>query len=73
MSGRAGGKLKPLKASFLFSTAPKKDKKEETDEEKAFKEKQKQEAAALKNARDKALKGGPLGTGNSGIKKSGKK
>lgn len=53
--------------------APKKDKKEETDEEKAFKEKQKQEAAALKNARDKALKGGPLGTGNSGIKKSGKK
>ncbi|KDQ33729.1 hypothetical protein PLEOSDRAFT_1099689 [Pleurotus ostreatus PC15] len=67
MSGRAGGKLKPLKASFLFN------KKEETDEEKAFKEKQKQEAAALKNARDKALKGGPLGTGNSGIKKSGKK
>ncbi|KAF9492261.1 translation machinery associated TMA7 [Pleurotus eryngii] len=66
MSSRAGGKLKPLKA-------PKKDKKEETDEEKAFKEKQKQEAAALKNARDKALKGGPLGTGNSGIKKSGKK
>ncbi|KAF4578628.1 hypothetical protein EYR40_001220 [Pleurotus pulmonarius] len=58
---------------LVAQVAPKKDKKEETEEEKAFKEKQKQEAAALKNARDKALKGGPLGTGNSGIKKSGKK
>lgn len=63
MSSRAGGKLKPLKViSFLtqvrrssFSTmqAPKKEKKEETEEEKAFKEKQKQNDAALKAARDK--------------------
>ncbi|KAJ8507178.1 hypothetical protein ONZ45_g10428 [Pleurotus djamor] len=78
MSGRAGGKLKPLKVDLLASylnpslilrKAPKKDKKEETEEDKAFKDKQKQEAAALKAAKDKALKGGPLGSGSSGIKK----
>ncbi|KAK0197473.1 uncharacterized protein ARMOST_07807 [Armillaria ostoyae] len=63
MSGRQGGKLKPLKA-------PKKDKKEETEDEVAFKEKKKAEAEALKAARDKALKGGAPG---GGIKKSGKK
>ncbi|KAI0320506.1 translation machinery associated TMA7 [Amylostereum chailletii] len=64
MSGRQGGKLKPLKA-------PKKDKKDEDEEDAAFKERKKQEAAALKAARDKALKGGaPVG---GGIKKSGKK
>ncbi|KAK0240495.1 translation machinery associated TMA7 [Armillaria borealis] len=63
MSGRQGGKLKPLKA-------PKKDKKEETEDEVAFKEKKKAEADALKAARDKALKGGAPG---GGIKKSGKK
>ncbi|KAK0502906.1 translation machinery associated TMA7 [Armillaria luteobubalina] len=63
MSGRQGGKLKPLKA-------PKKDKKEETEDEIAFKEKKKAEAEALKAARDKALKGGAPG---GGIKKSGKK
>ncbi|KAK0228207.1 translation machinery associated TMA7 [Armillaria fumosa] len=63
MSGRQGGKLKPLKA-------PKKDKKEETEDEVAFKEKKKVEAEALKAARDKALKGGAPG---GGIKKSGKK
>ncbi|KAH7927732.1 translation machinery associated TMA7 [Leucogyrophana mollusca] len=60
---RQGGKLKPLKA-------PKKDKKDEDDEDKAFKERQKAEEAAVKAARDKALKGGPPG---GGIKKSGKK
>ncbi|KAH7889965.1 translation machinery associated TMA7 [Phlebopus sp. FC_14] len=60
---RQGGKLKPLKT-------PKKDKKEEDEDDKAFKERQKAEAAALKVARDKAVKGGPPG---GGIKKSGKK
>ncbi|KAI0928232.1 hypothetical protein AcV7_009148 [Taiwanofungus camphoratus] len=63
MSGRQGGKAKPLKA-------PKKDKKEVTEDEAAFKEKKKQEEAALKAARDKAAKGGAPG---GGIKKSGKK
>ncbi|KAK0210419.1 translation machinery associated TMA7 [Desarmillaria ectypa] len=63
MSGRQGGKLKPLKA-------PKKEKKEETEDEVAFKEKKKAEADALKSAREKALKGGAPG---GGIKKSGKK
>ncbi|PPQ78192.1 hypothetical protein CVT25_015525 [Psilocybe cyanescens] len=66
MSGRQGGKLKPLKA-------PKKaGKAEETEEEIAFKAKKKQEEDALKAAREKAIgKSGPLLGG--GIKKSGKK
>ncbi|KAL0947291.1 hypothetical protein HGRIS_013411 [Hohenbuehelia grisea] len=84
MSGRQGGKLKPLKVRrFQFADvgsiqishclqAPKKDKKEEDEEDKAFKEKQKADQAALKAAKDKALKGGPMGS-NTGIKKSGKK
>ncbi|KAJ3737405.1 translation machinery associated TMA7 [Lentinula guzmanii] len=66
MSGRQGGKLKPLKA-------PKKEKKDDNEDDKAYKEKQKAEQAALKAAKDKvlvALKGGPPG---GGIKKSGKK
>jgi hypothetical protein len=63
MSSRQGGKLKPMKA-------PKKEKVEETEEEKAFKDKKKADLAAQKEARDKALKGGPPG---GGIKKSGKK
>ncbi|KAJ4488324.1 translation machinery associated TMA7 [Lentinula aciculospora] len=63
MSGRQGGKLKPLKA-------PKKDKREEDEEDKAFKDRTKAEQAALKAAKDKALKGGAPG---GGIKKSGKK
>jgi len=91
MSTRQGGKLKPLKvveyvdgdiADLTISQAPKKDKKEETEDEKAFKEKKKADAEALKTARDKgrqlhncgltrltcaALKGGPLVGG--GIKK----
>ncbi|KZT58434.1 translation machinery associated TMA7 [Calocera cornea HHB12733] len=64
MSGRQGGKLKPLKA-------PKKEKVEEDDEAKAFKAKQKADAAALKSAQEKAKQHGPLVGG--GIKKSGKK
>ncbi|KZV94051.1 hypothetical protein EXIGLDRAFT_527588 [Exidia glandulosa HHB12029] len=50
MSGRQGGKLKPLKAA-------KKDKAEETEEEKAFKAKQKEDQKALKDAAAKAAKG----------------
>ncbi|KAI0637258.1 translation machinery associated TMA7-domain-containing protein [Trametes polyzona] len=46
MASRQGGKLKPLKA-------PKKDKKDMDEDEIAFKEKKKQEEAALKAARDK--------------------
>ncbi|KAH9043402.1 coiled-coil domain-containing protein 72 [Lactarius hengduanensis] len=64
MSGRQGGKLKPLKA-------PKKDKKEEDEDAAAFKAKKKEEAEALKAAKEKALKSGPMVGG--GIKKSGKK
>ncbi|KAG1730578.1 translation machinery associated TMA7 [Suillus lakei] len=60
---RQGGKLKPLKA-------PKKEHKDEDEEDKAFKERKKAEEAALKTARDKAVKGGAPG---GGIKKSGKK
>ncbi|KAF8479255.1 translation machinery associated TMA7 [Russula ochroleuca] len=63
MSGRQGGKLKPLKA-------PKAAKKEDDEEDIALKAKKKAEADALKAAKDKALKGGPPG---GGIKKSGKK
>jgi len=63
MSGRQGGKLKPLKA-------PKKEKADETEEDKVFKAKQREEAAKLKDAQSKAAKGGPPG---GGIKKSGKK
>ncbi|THV08035.1 hypothetical protein K435DRAFT_176991 [Dendrothele bispora CBS 962.96] len=48
MSGRQGGKLKPLKAA-------KKDKKEETEDDAAFKDKKKAEEAALKAAREKGL------------------
>ncbi|KAK9358263.1 putative coiled-coil domain-containing protein 72 [Lipomyces starkeyi] len=64
MSGRQGGKAKPLKA-------PKKERKDVDQEDKAFLEKKKAEAAARKEMAAKASKGGPLVTG--GIKKSGKK
>jgi len=64
MSGRAGGKQKPLKQ-------PKKAKKDEDEEDKAFKEKQKKAAAEEKAMAEKARGRGPLATG--GIKKSGKK
>lgn len=64
MSGRDGGKKKPLKA-------PKKDSKEMDDDEIAFKQKQKEQQKALEAAKDKASQKGPLAQG--GIKKSGKK
>ncbi|XP_070705999.1 translation machinery-associated protein 7 [Pempheris klunzingeri] len=63
MSGREGGKKKPLKA-------PKKQAKEMDDDEMAFKQKQKDEQKAIDALKAKAAKG-PLG--GSGIKKSGKK
>jgi len=64
MSGRQGGKLKPLKAA-------KKEKKEEDEDDIAFKAKQKADTEALKKAQEKAKQGGPMG--GAGIKKSGKK
>ncbi|CCX14900.1 translation machinery associated TMA7 [Pyronema domesticum] len=64
MSGRQGGKAKPLKA-------PKKVKAVLDDEDHAFKEKQKKEAAERKALAEQAKQKGPLTGG--GIKKSGKK
>ncbi|KAI5815741.1 translation machinery associated TMA7 [Pyronema omphalodes] len=64
MSGRQGGKAKPLKA-------PKKVKAELDDEDLAFKERQKKEAAERKALAEQAKQKGPLTGG--GIKKSGKK
>ncbi|ETN58935.1 translation machinery-associated protein 7 homolog [Anopheles aquasalis] len=64
MSGREGGKKKPLKA-------PKKESGELDEEDMAFKQKQKEQQKALEAAKQKATKGGPLLQG--GIKKSGKK
>ncbi|XP_045146779.1 translation machinery-associated protein 7-like [Echinops telfairi] len=63
MSGREGGKKKPLKQ-------PKKQNKEMDEEEKAFKPKQKEEQKKLEELKAKARGKGPLATG--GIKKSGK-
>ncbi|KAB5539510.1 translation machinery associated TMA7 [Coniochaeta sp. 2T2.1] len=74
--GRDGGKAKPLKA-------PKKEKKELDDEDKAFLDKKRAgtylatthastEEKARKDLAAKAGKG-PLNTGAQGIKKSGKK
>ncbi|KAF9889964.1 hypothetical protein FE257_006838 [Aspergillus nanangensis] len=63
---REGGKVKPLKAA-------KKQQKDLDDEDVAFKERQKAEAAAKKAMLDKAKGKGPLNTGSQGIKKSGKK
>jgi len=64
MSGREGGKKKPLKA-------PKKESKEVDDDEMQMKQKQKEQAKALAELKAKAAQKGPLG--GSGIKKSGKK
>lgn len=64
MSGRDGGKKKPLKA-------PKKDQKELDDDDVAHKQKMKEQAKALNEAKAKASQKGPLTGG--GIKKSGKK
>lgn len=65
MSGREGGKKKPLKAP------KKKDSKVLDEEDVAFKQKQKEQQKALAEAAKKASQKGPLVTG--GIKKSGKK
>ncbi|KAK9503483.1 hypothetical protein O3M35_010029 [Rhynocoris fuscipes] len=64
MSGREGGKKKPLKA-------PKKDNREVTDDDLAAKQKQKEQQKALAEMKAKAAQKGPLIGG--GIKKSGKK
>ena len=76
MSGRQGGKVKPLKVGpspahapsvSPFSAcpqAPKKDKKELDEDDVAFKEKKKQEEAALKAARDKGASVRPLECGS---------
>ncbi|KAB0352932.1 translation machinery-associated protein 7-like [Muntiacus reevesi] len=63
MSDCKGGKKEPLKQ-------PKKQAKE-MDEDKAFKQKQKEEQKKLEELRAKAAGKGLLATG--GIKKSGKK
>ncbi|KAK2108935.1 Translation machinery-associated protein 7 [Saguinus oedipus] len=63
MSGWEGGKKKPLKQ-------PKKQAKEMDEEDKAFKQKQKEEQKKLEEPKAKAAGKGPLATG--GIKKSGK-
>ncbi|CEF67455.1 Translation machinery associated TMA7 family-containing protein [Strongyloides ratti] len=64
MSGRQGGKLKPLKK-------PKKASTEMSEEDIEFKKKQMEEQKKLKELAAKASQKGPLG--GTGIKKSGKK
>ncbi|KAI9597233.1 translation machinery associated TMA7 [Syncephalis fuscata] len=64
MSGRQGGKLKPMKQA-------KKQQQELDEDDLAFKQKQREEQKKLKELAARAAKGGPLGSG--GIKKSGKK
>ncbi|XP_026461915.1 translation machinery-associated protein 7 homolog [Ctenocephalides felis] len=64
MSGREGGKKKPLKAA-------KKQDKELDDDDLAHKQKMKEQQKALQEAKAKASQKGPLVGG--GIKKSGKK
>ncbi|KAJ1948439.1 Translation machinery-associated protein 7, partial [Linderina pennispora] len=50
---------------------PKKQQQDMDEDDMAFLQKKKEEAAKLKELKAKAAKGGPLATG--GIKKSGKK
>ncbi|XP_036915199.1 translation machinery-associated protein 7-like [Sturnira hondurensis] len=64
MSSHKGGKKKCLKK-------PKKQAKEMDEEDKAFKQKQREEQKKLEELKGKALGKGPLPTGK--IKKSGKK
>ncbi|XP_052586453.1 translation machinery-associated protein 7-like [Peromyscus californicus insignis] len=64
MSGREGGKKKPLKQ-------PKKQAKGMDEEDKAFKQKQKEKQKKLEKLKAKAVGKGPLAI--DGIKKSGKK
>jgi hypothetical protein len=65
MSGRDGGKKKPLKQ------AKKEDNKVVTDEDVEFKKKQLEEQKKVKELQAKAQQKGPMSGG--GIKKSGKK
>ena len=65
MSGRQGGKLKPLKQ------AKKDTNKVETEEDVEFKKKQLEEKKKMEEAKAKAMQKGPMSGG--GIKKSGKK
>lgn len=64
MSGRQGGKKKPLKA-------PKKQGGDLDEEDMKRKQEEKEKQKALAEAKQKAMKPGPFVTG--GIKKSGKK
>ena len=64
MSGREGGKKKPLKA-------PKKKEAEMDEDDVAHKQKMKEQQKAMQEAKAKAAQRGPLVSG--GIKKSGKK
>lgn len=64
MSGREGGKKKPLKQ-------PKKDQREMDEDDILQKQKLKEQQKALQEAKAKASQKGPLVGG--GIKKSGKK
>lgn len=64
MSGRQGGKKKPLKQT-------KKEKTGEDEHDMQLKQKLKEEQKALKELAAKASQKGPMGVG--GIKKSGKK
>lgn len=64
MSGREGGKKKPLKA-------PKKEKGELDESDMQHKQKLKEQQKALQEAKAKASQKGPMVGG--GIKKSGKK
>uniref|UniRef100_A0A0B6XY89 Coiled-coil domain-containing protein 72 homolog n=1 Tax=Arion vulgaris TaxID=1028688 RepID=A0A0B6XY89_9EUPU len=64
MSGRQGGKAKPLKKK-------KAESKDLTDEDLEFKKKQMEEQKKIKEMAAKASQKGPLVGG--GIKKSGKK
>nr|XP_058144453.1 translation machinery-associated protein 7 [Dasypus novemcinctus] len=59
MSGREGGKKKPLKQ-------PKKQAKEMDEEDKAFKQKQKEEQKKLEELKAKAAGKGPLGESRRG-------
>jgi hypothetical protein len=60
---RQGGKVP-------FKKQPKKEQKDMDDDELAFKQKQKEDAAKLKEMQQRAASKGPIASG--GIKKSGK-
>ncbi|KAM9075726.1 translation machinery-associated protein 7 isoform 1-T1 [Megaptera novaeangliae] len=64
MSGREGGKKKPLKQ-------PKKQAKEMDEDDKAFKQKQKEEQKKLEELKAKAAGKGPLGEWGRGRAQAG--